>query len=71
MYYNDKRQKISVRLTDEEWDFILVLCDETGKRPSDMVRYCIDNVAISYAIARDECERRGLDGVDCKTDFYN
>lgn len=54
MYYNDKRQKVSVRLTDVEWDFILTLCDETGKSPSDMIRYCIDNVAISYAIAREE-----------------
>lgn len=71
MYYNDKRQKISVRLTEEEWDFILTLCGETGKRPSDMVRYCIDNVAISYAIARDEFERSGEDGIDCKADFYN
>ena len=38
MYYNDKRQKISVRLTEEEWEFVLMLCEETGKRPSDMVR---------------------------------
>lgn len=71
MYYNDKRQKISVRLTDEEWEFVLMLCEETGKRPSDMVRYCIDNVAISYAIAREELVGGGEDGIDCKADFYN
>lgn len=71
MYYNDKRQKISVRLTDEEWEFVLMLCEETGKRPSDMVRYCIDNVAISYAIARDELTGGGSDGIDREADFYN
>lgn len=71
MYYNDKRQKVSVRLTDVEWDFILTLCDETGKSPSDMIRYCIDNVAISYSIAREEMTGGGLDGSDRKAYINN
>ena len=69
MYYNDKNQRVTVRLSEEEWNFILFLCDETGKRPSDMIRYCIDNVALSYSIARENVLGGGFDGSDRKTDI--
>lgn len=69
MYYNDKNQRVTVRLTDEEWKFVLKLSNETGKRPSDMIRYCIDNVALSYALTNDYVHGGVSDGFDHETNF--
>lgn len=67
MYYNDKVQRVTVRLTEEEWRFVLRLCDKTGKKPSDMIRYCIDNVALSYSITNDYLMGGADNGADDKT----
>lgn len=68
MYYKDKNQRVTVRLTDEEWKFVLRLCSQTGKSPSEMIRFCVDNVALSYALTNDYLGGVS-DGIDHETDI--
>lgn len=59
MYEKDKRQRITLRLTDEQFEFIKSQTDILGITPSDYIRMLVNSVFYAGKHGKDLTEVLG------------
>lgn len=68
MYEKDKRNRITLRLTDEQFDFIKGQCDVLGITPSDYLRMLVNGVLYTARMKGDIKEVLGRENDKTNSD---
>lgn len=62
MYEKDKKQRITLRLTEKQFDFIKSQCDMLGIAPSDYLRMLVNSVLFTA----EKSQKGGIDDLKAK-----
>lgn len=62
MYEKDKKQRITLRLTEKQFDFIKMQCDILGIAPSDYLRMLVNSVLFTA----EQSKKGGIQDVKAK-----